>query len=174
MCQDCNGKKFLTYSTAAAGTTCTDTAPTMTSGTCAEIANCAQTVCITNATTNSVYCAACSNGAWPATVNGGVTLTCTTTQPTGAIANCYYNGNSSATTTVTHTCFGCNTGFAVNSTGSCTAHTASEGCNSLQSDNTNCHTCWPAYYFSGALCVLKSFVGVLVGLAAFITLLILQ
>merc|ERR1712139_48877 len=70
MCTICNGKKFVTYSSVASGTTCTDTAPTMTFGTCAEIANCRQTICTTNSGDNdSVVCAGCSNGAWPATVS---------------------------------------------------------------------------------------------------------
>merc|ERR1712050_498624 len=171
-CALCNNKNFLTYSTAAVGNTCTDTAPTMTSGTCATISGCKQVVCITNATTLSVYCAGCENGQWPATANtSGQVLTCTSTKPSTAIANCYYNSNSSGSATLTHSCAGCDTGYALNNAGTaCVAHTASEGCAALQTDNTNCQTCWPAYYFSGALCVLKSFVGVLVGLAAFITL----
>merc|ERR1712110_1356127 len=175
-CSACNGKNFLTYTTASVGNTCTDTAPTMTSGTCATISGCVQTVCITNATTNSVYCAMCENGQYPLTANSnGQVLTCTGTKPSAAIANCYYNANTSGTAVITYGCGGCDTGYAMNNAGTaCVAHTASEGCQSLQPDNTNCAECWPAYYFSGALCVAKSFVGYLVGLAAFITLLILQ
>jgi len=160
---------------ATAGNTCSDTAPTMTSGTCAVISGCKQTACITNVSTNSVFCLFCESGQYPATANSsGNILTCTGTKPSTAIANCYYNTNSSSSSTITHSCGGCDSGYALNSSSTCVAHTASEGCLSLQTDNTNCASCWHGYYFSAALCVLKSFVGVLVGLAAFVTLLIVQ
>jgi len=177
LCSKCNGKNFVTMTNNTAGNTCTDTAPTMTSGTCAVIANCEQTVCITNAASNSVYCQACSNGAWPATASNGEAITCTTTKPASAVVNCYYNQASITGSTITQGCGGCDSGYALNTTptiNACVLHVASAGCMILQSDLTNCYSCWPSYYFSGALCVLKSFVGVLVGLVAFVTLLIVQ
>lgn len=178
-CSFCDGKKFFTKVDNGTAQACTDTAPSgMT--TCVEIANCSQVVC-NSAATALTYCNGCDYDTYPTYSTSGTTsgyiTSCSSTVPTTAIANCTSHTGSVTGTTVTRYCGGCKTGFAVNSTyTACVAHTGtnSEGCQILQTDGTNCASCWHAYYFSTSVCILKSFVGVLVGLAGFVSLLLLQ
>jgi len=178
-CGFCDGQKFFNKVDNGTAQSCSDTAPSgMT--TCVEIANCWQTVC-NSAATVLTYCAACQYDTYPTYSTSGTTsgyiTSCSTTVPSTAIANCTSHSGSVAGTTVTRSCGGCKTGYAVASTGlTCIAHTGtnSEGCLSLDADGVSCTTCWHAYYFSTSVCILKSFVGALAGAVAFVTLLLLQ
>jgi len=171
-CSRCDGKKFLYYSNAATTETCSDTAPTAMT-TCLEIANCKQTVCKTDATT-AYYCAGCDDGKYPTGVSTTTGYNTACGNVSTAITNCKSYWHNVSNSVVTYYCGSCNDGFAVSSAGtSCVAYT-DPGCLSLQSGDAVCGTCWHAYYFSGAVCIKKSYVGILVGLIAFVGLLLVQ
>lgn len=172
-CVVCDGKRILHYSTEATDETCTDHPPADMK-TCLVISDCIQTICKTNATT-SYTCAQCIYNKYPTTVSSTTGEVTTCGEPTTAIANCILYNVDTSSGSVVYVCLGCDTGYAADGTfASCIAHTGEEGCKQLQSDNVGCYLCWHAYYFSGSVCILSSFVKFLVGFVGFAALLVLQ
>ena len=171
-CLQCDGKKFLHYSTAATTETCTDTAPTDMAS-CVEISDCMQTICKTNATT-AYGCNQCAYDKYPTGVSTTTLYNTSCGAVVTAIANCQLYSYSVSGTTITYTCKGCNEGYSANYTyTACTAFT-DKGCKTLQSDGTSCGECWWSYAFSGATCLLRSYVGAFIGLISFVALLLVQ
>merc|ERR1719215_1054594 len=138
-CSFCS-KKYRVWTVATSAETCTDTAA---SG-CTAVANAEFTTCYVDTTTSS-GAGACKKGHYPSgTVTNAGFPTCTK----GEVANCDYASGSA-------TCSVCKSGYAVNTSSTCTAFTTDKNCSSLFADST-CSTCWPAYYWNVSTCKLAS------------------
>jgi len=171
-CTICDGKKFLYYASTATTETCSDTAPTaMTS--CLEIANCMTTVCKTDATT-AYSCAQCNDDKYPTGVSTTTSYNTACGSVTTAITNCYRYTHSVSSGVVSYYCNACKSGYAIAYAGTSCIVNADPGCFKFTSGDVFCGECWYAYYFSGAVCIAKSYVGVMIGLIAFIGLFLVQ
>jgi len=160
-------KTYLNYTGSSGVSACSDTAsPT----TCTKISNCEQSKChTTSGGTTTSGCVRCKR-------NYGATITSST--PAGAtacsgsvnITNCEYEAGIYGGSTTARYCYSCKSKYATNNAmGACTSYTTDSNCRQLQTDGTNCYTCWHSYYWNATKCKLAanllSFV--LIGLAAF-------
>lgn len=160
-CALCKGKTWLNkaVSTASVSThTCSNTAINTTTCTSAsKITNCEQMVCQDYAATGSTdfsKCGMCKKGYW-GTVDATTMLfsTCTNSG-TAPVTNCDAYTIRSSTLAG---CYYCKSNFAVKYADmSCHAYTTDKNCRALQSDNTNCMTCWDAYYWNATVCKLNA------------------
>jgi len=64
-------------------------------------------------------------------------------------------------------CTVCNNNFAIGSSNVCVGYTADENCQNVATSDDGCSMCFAAYYFSGAVCTLKSNL-LMLGVLAFI------
>jgi len=159
-CRWCNSKTWRNESYSAAGVntmTCSNTAIQATTCT-TSVSNCYQMVCRDYAaslsSTDYSKCATCKKGYWGTIDSTTVLYSACTNSGTAPQTNCdwYYAYSSSASR-----CMFCKSNYAVKyADGSCYSYTTDKNCASLQSDNTNCLSCWDAYYWNATVCKLNA------------------
>merc|ERR1712007_94022 len=98
-------------------------------------------------TTWTAACGFCKSGKAPAAcVSGTYNTACGAST---AIANCNRGGCSGATVN----CVECKSGYALKSDYTACIAKSDKNCLVLNSNGTSCQSCWPAYIFSGTVCV---------------------
>merc|ERR1712086_162670 len=94
-------------------------------------------------------CFLCKKGYSPSSAHSVATTFFTVcTKGNAAFANCMYQRLESTTTK----CFGCNSGYSINNAGTSCASTTDNNCNTMDSTDSACQSCWSAYYFNGTAC----------------------
>lgn len=159
-CRWCKSKTWLNNSVSSASVTtktCSNTA--IITATCsASVSNCHQMVCTDYAaalsSTDYSKCGTCKKGYWGTIDTTTDLYTACINSGTNPASNCDYYSPTSAHANV---CMMCKSNYAVKySNSSCYAYTTDKNCRALQSDNTNCMTCWDAYYWNATVCKLNA------------------
>lgn len=158
-CRWCNSKTWRNeaYSAASVNTmTCSNTAINTT--TCSTaISNCYQMTCRDYASASSTdysKCATCKKGYWGTIDSTTMMYSACSNSGTNPVSNCDWFGPISASASG---CSFCKSNYAVKSAdSSCYAYTTDSNCRSLQTDNTNCLSCWDAYYWNATVCKLNA------------------
>lgn len=108
----------------------------------------------------TVHCTLCKSGKAPTTVTNAVYIECNSKT---AIANCD-RGAANGLTTVG--CAVCKSGYARNNAATGCVKFSDKNCMKLDTANTKCQECWPAYIFSGTVCVKAAKILSVIALAA--------
>lgn len=158
-------KDFLNYTSASGANACSNTALTG----CTKIDNCDQTVCWDASGTVTGGCRLCKKD-YSQTITSSLKPGGSACASGNTITNCetqfgYYNGSTTAAV-----CATCKSKYAVsNGSAGCTAYTTDSNCRYLASGNTECDSCWHAYYWNTSTCKLVANIlsFAMIGVAAF-------